>query len=73
MALLHILWALVCIFEAVVWLKQGAPNVLRKALGISPGLVGAIGDTWKTGRHILTPSFSGMKMKQVSHHHKIVS
>ncbi|CAI8056743.1 Cytochrome P450 3A1 [Geodia barretti] len=41
----------------------GPPNLTPKALGLSPGLVVATGETWKTGRHALTPSFSGMKMK----------
>ena len=44
---------------------QGLPNLSPKALGLSTGLVVATGETWKTGRHALTPSFSGMKMKLV--------
>ena len=45
--------------------KQGAANILPKALGLSQGLLVATGETWKIGRHTLTPSFSGMKMKLV--------
>ena len=45
--------------------KQGAANIMPKALGLSQGLVVATGETWKIGRHTLTPSFSVMKMKLV--------
>jgi thromboxane-A synthase len=44
-------------------LLRGPANVLRRGLGISLGLVGVGGDTWRTSRTALTPSFSGMKMK----------
>ena len=46
-------------------ISQGPPNLVPKDLDISQGLVAASGDTWKTGRQVLTPSFSGMKMKLV--------
>ena len=44
---------------------QGLPDLAPEALNICTGLLASNGETWKTGRHTLTPSFSGMKMKLV--------
>ena len=55
------------LFQEFVFIQQGRPNLSPKALGISTGLIVATGETWKTGRHALTPSFSGMKMKLVTY------
>lgn len=41
----------------------GHPQLMPKALGLAEGLLVTTGEAWKTGRHSLTPSFSGMKMK----------
>jgi cytochrome P450 len=43
--------------------NMGPPNLIPKAIGFSTGLVVATGETWRNGRHTLTPSFSAMKMK----------
>ena len=48
-------------------LLQGAPNLIPKALEISQGLVTTTGESWKARRQVLTPSFSGMKMKMILH------
>ena len=39
--------------------------MFRRALGIAEGIVLAKGETWKTARHVLTPCFSGLKIKLV--------
>lgn len=46
-------------------ISQGLLHLAPKAMNVNVGLVGSEGDTWRTGRHTLTPSFSAMKMKLV--------
>jgi cytochrome P450 len=41
----------------------GPPQFAPKALGLHTGLVSTTGETWRTARQTLTPSFTGMKMK----------
>ena len=58
-SMIHILKSL------LLYLWQGLPQLMPKALGLAKGLLVTSGDAWKTARNSLTPSFSGMKMKLV--------
>ena len=49
---------------------QGGATLAYEAMNKPHGLIIGTGDTWRTGRHVLTPSFSAMKMKlvEISNH-----
>ena len=63
-SLINILFVTLKMRKLTIFMQGGA-NTAPKALNISAGLLVATGETWKTGRQALTPSFSGMKMKLV--------